>query len=311
MKKIKVLFIGGSGRSGSTLLDLILGQVEGCFSLGEMHHLWERGFLENQLCGCGKPFKSCEFWTRVITKAFGGFDRIDYEFLFTISNLVERTRHVPQLMIPAFRTRKFRDYLEKYICVLEQLYTAIAETADSDMLIESSKKPSRALILKNVPNIDLYIIHLIRDSRAVVYSWQRKKRRPEIYWEKAYMPQYGVFKATREWVIYNVFLSLLGNTTKYKLINYETFTAKPKNVIADILSWSGMNVANIDNVFLNNHAVHLGINHTVSGNPVRFKRERIEIYPDNEWKSKLLFHKRALTTILTYPLLRYYYKSET
>ena len=122
------------------------------------------------------------------------------------------------------------------------------------------------------------------------------------------MPQYGVFKATREWVIYNAFLSLFGKTTKYKLITYETFAAKPKNVIADILSWSDMDVANIDNIFLNNHAVHLGINHTVSGNPVRFKRGRIKIYPDDEWKSKLLFHKRALTTILTYPLLWYYYK---
>ncbi|WP_420910932.1 sulfotransferase [Thermus thermophilus] len=38
-EKVKVVFIGGYGRSGSTLLDRMLGQVEGFVSVGELRHI--------------------------------------------------------------------------------------------------------------------------------------------------------------------------------------------------------------------------------------------------------------------------------
>ena len=77
-KNNNVLFIAGPGRSGSTLLDLLLGQIDGFCSTGEMRYIWERGFAQNQLCGCGKPFRECEFWTQVVKEAFGGFENVDY-----------------------------------------------------------------------------------------------------------------------------------------------------------------------------------------------------------------------------------------
>ena len=42
----------------------LLGEVEGATALGEVSYLWERGFLENRLCGCGKPFNECSFWRK-------------------------------------------------------------------------------------------------------------------------------------------------------------------------------------------------------------------------------------------------------
>ncbi|MBA3432215.1 MAG: hypothetical protein H0U16_12145, partial [Actinobacteria bacterium] len=50
---LKVLFIMGWTRSGSTILDNLLGEVEGFFSTGELHYLWRRGLLEGRLCSCG------------------------------------------------------------------------------------------------------------------------------------------------------------------------------------------------------------------------------------------------------------------
>lgn len=46
--EVKVLYIAGWGRSGSTILDNVLGQVEGFFSGGELSYLWERGLSENR-----------------------------------------------------------------------------------------------------------------------------------------------------------------------------------------------------------------------------------------------------------------------
>ena len=63
--KVKILYIGSAGRSGSTLLDLMLGQGDGMFSTGEVRYLWDRGYLANELCGCGDPFRRCLFSQRV------------------------------------------------------------------------------------------------------------------------------------------------------------------------------------------------------------------------------------------------------
>jgi hypothetical protein len=55
---VRVLYIGGWGRSGSTLLDLILGQAPGVFSAGEVREIWQSGLVENRPCGCERPFRS-------------------------------------------------------------------------------------------------------------------------------------------------------------------------------------------------------------------------------------------------------------
>ena len=36
-----IVFIGGAGRSGSTLLEKILGNLDGCFSAGELRFIWQ------------------------------------------------------------------------------------------------------------------------------------------------------------------------------------------------------------------------------------------------------------------------------
>ena len=46
-----VLYIAGTGRSGSTVLANILGEVDGVFAAGEVRYLWQRGLKEGRLCG--------------------------------------------------------------------------------------------------------------------------------------------------------------------------------------------------------------------------------------------------------------------
>ncbi len=64
-QKIKVIYIMGWGRSGSTILSSILGQMDGFLQVGEIRTIWSDGFDQNRICGCGKPFLECDFWTRV------------------------------------------------------------------------------------------------------------------------------------------------------------------------------------------------------------------------------------------------------
>src|SRR5947208_16533925 len=63
---VKVLFIMGWTRSGSTILDNVLGELDGFFSTGELHYLWERGLLQNRLCGCGRAVPAGRVWSVVL-----------------------------------------------------------------------------------------------------------------------------------------------------------------------------------------------------------------------------------------------------
>ncbi len=74
---VKVLFVGGFGRSGSTILDNVLGQVEGFFSAGEVSYLWDRCFEQDRLCSCKNAFSQCPLWSRIVARAFPDRETLD------------------------------------------------------------------------------------------------------------------------------------------------------------------------------------------------------------------------------------------
>src|SRR5205085_6371000 len=92
---VKVLFIMGWTRSGSTILDNVLGELDGFFSAGELHYLWERGLLENRLCGCGRVVPSCEIWSAVLAQLG---DLPDPETVMRWQRDSVRVRHTRRLL---------------------------------------------------------------------------------------------------------------------------------------------------------------------------------------------------------------------
>ena len=76
---VSVLYIAGPGRSGSTLLDTMLGQIDGFVSVGELRNLWARGLGDGWPCGCGAAVRDCPFWSSVLTEAFGSVDAVSVE----------------------------------------------------------------------------------------------------------------------------------------------------------------------------------------------------------------------------------------
>src|SRR5690349_9744511 len=64
--QVKVLSIVGSGRSGTTVLASILGEVDGFTSAGELRWLWERGVVEGRPCACGAVPAECPVWSPVV-----------------------------------------------------------------------------------------------------------------------------------------------------------------------------------------------------------------------------------------------------
>jgi len=295
-KKIKVIYIAGEGRSGSTLLERILGQHPQIFAAGELKHIWERSFIENQLCSCGKPFNDCPVWQGIVE-----------------SFLEKRNRLEPQSVIEAFKkTSRIRHYIfgknlkncysEFINDIYTDLYRSILENTKKEFVIDASKHPVFAHILAQNKKIVLYVIHLIRDVRGVAYSWTKKRERPEITHRKEYMPRYSVVRTALSWSIVNKIASDLKvyPTLKYIRIFYEELVSNPKETLEKIYKRLEVDL-NFNDLFLDDRTIVLKTNHTVSGNPFRFKVGKIKLSPDIEWKSKLPFYKKILVNFLSHP----------
>lgn len=313
-ERLTILYIGGYGRSGSTLLERILGQVPGFFSAGELRHIWERSFKEDQLCGCGETFRSCEFWSTVREQAFGSQNGLDLDRVLALKQSVDRLRYIPR---HALATRSGRygsemaPRIREYSAILERLYRGIQSVSGARVIVDSSKDPSYAFLLNALAFTDLRVMHLVRDSRAVAYSWSRRRVRPEIQGGQAFMPQFSPIKSSVEWNLYNYFfdaLSKIGACSR--LLRYEDFVRDPAPRLPKTLDGLGLGGGQ-GLPFTGGRKVELGVNHTVSGNPMRFQTGTIEISPDVEWRDKMTDADRRLVTALTSHLIwRYGYLGE-
>src|SRR5215472_6776033 len=62
---LRIIYIGGFGRSGSTLLGRRLGEAGNAVPVGELFYVWRVCVINNLRCGCGPPFDQCDFWLSV------------------------------------------------------------------------------------------------------------------------------------------------------------------------------------------------------------------------------------------------------
>jgi hypothetical protein len=304
-----VLYLGGLGRSGTTVLERVLGELPGVCSVGELVHLWRRGILDDETCGCGRPFGSCPFWSEVGEVAFGGWSPELAVRMEELRHLVDRTRFVPRLLAPRRMRRDRRAALREYADNWLQLYRAIHQVSGGCVAVDSSKHSSLAFVLRTEPGIDLRVVHVVRDSRGVAYSWTKEVRRPEAGDEgdgdSALMTRYSPIRSSALWVGHNLLFGLLGRLgTSTRLLRYEDFVAAPRPVLAELAGFAGL--PSDDGPFVDDATVLLSPSHTVAGNPMRFRTGPIALRRDDAWRARLPRARRLLVSALTAPLLARY-----
>ncbi|HYC54828.1 MAG TPA: sulfotransferase [Candidatus Binatia bacterium] len=300
----KILYVAGIGRNGGTILDRILGHVPGFVSTGELRFIWLKGVLRNELCNCGEPFRNCWFWKLVAERAFGGMTPEDARRLLELSEHLDRSRYAAQWLWRS-HVEPFAARAITYAIALRSLHDAIASVSDARVVVNSSKFAGYGFALIASRAAPVYVLHLIRDSRATAYSWSKKILKPEVQGEDAYMRQYRSASAAMQWNYRNATAELLRlRAAGYRRVRYEDFAAQPAAVVTDIVEWLGE--PSPGEPFVDAHTVELGETHTQSGNPSRFRSGRIDIVPDEEWRERMPLPNRALVTGLTAPWLARY-----
>lgn len=305
----RVIYLGGLGRSGSTLLERLIGELPGVCSAGEVVHMWQRGIVEGERCGCGQPFGDCEFWCAVGQDAFGGWGAVDVGRIAELRRAVDRTRCIPVLAASALRPSS-RARLDEYVGNYVRVYQSIARISGRGVIVDSSKHASLAFCLRRQPGLDLRVIHVVRDSRAVAYSWTRQVSRPDSA-RLTYMTTYSPAAAASHWNVQNGALQLLARTgTPTLRVRYEDLVSRPEATLAQIAAFAGLAAGGRELRFLKTDGAgpwaDLRAAHTASGNPMRFLTGRIAIRGDERWRSAMPATQRRTVTALTLPLLAQY-----
>jgi sulfotransferase family protein len=296
----KVVYIAGWNRSGSTILDQVLGSIPGWFSAGELGFVWH-----NLRCGCGIDVHDCGFWQPVIGEVLDA-QQTDLENVLRERDRRSGTNPAILASIALERCRRAvgRAPGTFYPELLRDLYAAIATEADARVIVDSTKNATEAFLLSMLTDVELYVVHLVRDPRAIAYSWSRKKILipPERYFRQIGPVQSSVAWLRRHAVIEALLRRRLRG--RYLRLRYEDFVREPRAAVESISRLVGESDDALP--FVSDHVARVAPNHTVGGNPSRFKTGDLALKPDDEWRATMTPRARLLATLPALPLLRRY-----
>ena len=305
---VKIVFVIGWVRGGSTLLDVMLGELNGFFSAGEVRYIWDRGLQRAWMCGCGKPLPACEVWTSVIRDAFGVSPaELASPHIAELHLELVRSKRIPRLLKQSPGAGYAWKALDEYVSRLGALYRSIGKTTGANVVIDSSKFAQDAAITRLVPGVDVYFVHIVRDPRAVAFSNLRHKTSQPDPEEPVKMARWSPRQSATKWSRFHLTASAVRarhGSQRSMLLRYEDLVRSPKESIGNIAAMIGEPAEG--HRMPDASSIELRGNHTVWGNPARFERGTIALRVDDEWERELSVKDRRLVTALTLPLLKHY-----
>jgi hypothetical protein len=215
-----------------------------------------------------------------------------------------RTRHLPSLLLrPA--SPPDADRLRWYYAALERLYQAVATVSGAQVVVDSSKFPSYLTALLQAPGLDVRVAHIVRDPRAVAYSWQRHKHDPDAP-NGAQMPRMHPGFTALYWSAWNLATERITRRSglPYLRFRYEDLIADPAGTMRGITELSGVPATALP--FGERGELLVRRTHQVSGNPMRLRQTPAPLRLDDEWTTGMSPRHRYLTGAVTVPLRHRY-----
>jgi len=282
----KIIYITGNNRSGSTVLDFLLGEHPFICSLGELHHLHKYTTVENKVCGakgsaskkyicsCGKTVCECNFWLnaeRFLGRKLQDVELIldskknlkkelNFSWLIKRKNLVILKKKLISKIInkkPMILKNKIIFDLSGYrkiACNHFELCEAVSLATSKPYIIDSSKIPHRFVYLSMLDREKTIIIHLVRNPVAVVYSMMKRG--------------IDIDEAIKTWLqLERVINNLLKTISPDKkiFVRYEDLCEKPEKTLSLICNKINIKF-NIKMINLTNAGKH-----HIQGSPSKYK----------------------------------------
>jgi hypothetical protein len=334
---VRVLKITGSARSGSTILDVVLGNHPHIESVGEVNKLIGTGWISREslrgidqmklrrpFCTCGKrldvlyvdsPDEACPFWSSVRGEWVERTDPASIESYPKLQDEFEPQSRWPRLV---YERRRRSASFRSYAGLTRAFFESIRAVSGKPVIVDSSKISVRTFALGMMPGIDLYAIHLVRDGRGVISSHRKTferdlqagvigghKDRP--MWKTAARRRVLHLVSLLRWIVGNTLTervcAQLGPKRTMRL-RYEDFVADPKGVLQRIGSLLELDFTDVADAASSGKPMQAG--HNVGGNKTK-KSGIITLRPDaQEWRTALSPTEQRLSWLLMGWLMRRY-----
>lgn len=303
-EKKKILLIAGAPRSGSTLLSKLLNEIDNAFNVNELVYMHLKGIEHDFPCNTGEKFSESAVW-QAIMQAYKQRNTVDH--LRYQPNIIPNTRKlVAAQLLPFYQANHKAS--ETYKTAINDLFHAIFEATQADLIIDSSKIAPFVNIVKQLEDFDIYVLHLVRDPRAVAYSWQKTIRRADVEsGTELFMETCTPRRSSIRWQLVNTFSSSLKNCAhlKYQYLKYEHFVQEPAAHLAKILAFLGYDKREI--LIQNNKVMLKRTDYGIWGNPnVRQQKSTLHIRYDDTYKQKMKPRVKQEATLYALPLLTQY-----
>lgn len=304
---VKVLYIMGAGRSGSTLLDMVLGSHPDVRGVGELINLPDKGWISNEHCSCGRRANDCSFWSDVHRAWAERTGSDDVEGYLALQNYFGRYRRLPRLLR---ERREPSPLFMEYAGRTRKLFEAIREVGGEPVTVDSSKSPLRAFAISMMPGVDLRLVHLTRDGRGVASSLARSWRKDEEPGVTRDIKGRPVWKTAAFWLLVNLTAGWVRgrlDLEKSIRVRYESLTTDPTGVLTEIGRLLDLDLSGVAGWLASGEAVEVA--HNIAGNRLRMSPD-VRLKPDaGNWKNSLSENQKRLSwTLMGWLLRRYGYK---
>ena len=261
----KIIYILGAGRSGTTLLDIILGNEPQFFSAGELNRIPKRNFSPH----LPRDENVYKFWNHVkasinnYESEYSNFQKLEYHFGFI---------HV----------LKKRKSLKKYIFFNKELFKSIVKESKKPYIIDSSKYPLRAYWLSKIYDKEICFIYMKRHPLATVNSFGNKSVE-QPHKSNYYAHFYLLFVNILSNIIFNFFLP---KKSKKCIIHLEDLSSNCLKSLLHIESSLGLELKNLIKKVENNQSFDVGF--LFDGNRLRLRKKITLVNNNNKKRLKVI-----------------------
>ncbi|WP_274475259.1 hypothetical protein [Mangrovimonas aestuarii] len=224
-KELQVIYIAGNGHSGSTLLDIMLGNASNdIFSAGELSFIVRDSIME-EYCSCKTLIPKCDIWAAI----FAEWERkrkVSYKEYQSLRHKFERNKTLLRLLKNIyFPGEDFKAYL----LATKALFYAIHKVTGANIIIDSSKNAGRIPILKRI--VDTQVIHICRDFKGVLNSAKKASKKDIEAGVEEDFPVRGSKKTLIDWILNNTLCEFFCRGVKHYKLKYAVYIKHPDELI--------------------------------------------------------------------------------
>ena len=266
---MKIAYVAGYGRSGSTLLERILAAAPRTIGAGEVRNLLWLDDPEHR-CACGERLTECPVWGPVVHAIEPVIQQYGRERLVRA-----------QLASEAFTPRGFvGSDGEANAELLRALYGALGQAADT--IIDSSKTDrlsARRPAAMRRAGLDVRVVHLVRDPRGCLASTRKGDNRKLERGEPADIP-FVHARTTLSWLLANGAAETLSRRHR---VRYEDLVRDAETVLRELGTFLEIDVEPCLEALASGE---LPPAHQLTGNRMRNQR-RVKLRADEAWRERL------------------------